>query len=95
MGLVWDPIALQVVVYPNYGNVIYMLDPATWTCTSETYGSTQGTDYPQNTDAGYGGQGINSGDEGTFGHFQYSAANDVFLLCNNWKSDCWYLRRNR
>jgi hypothetical protein len=88
-GLVWDPIGHRVVVYPNGGNVIWYLDPKTWTCSSETYGSVQGTDYPQNTDVSAGAQ------SGTFGHFQYFQALDIFTLCNDPVKDCWYLRPTR
>jgi hypothetical protein len=70
-GMVWDPVAQQVIAYPNGGNALVILDPTTWTCTTETYGSRQGTDYPQNTI-------ILSGVSGTFGHFQYIPAYDIF-----------------
>jgi len=88
MGAQWDPIGKRVVIYPNAGNVIWYLDPATWTCSSETYGATQGTDYPQNTP-------LPSGDAGTFGHFAYDPTFDVFVLCNDPYNDCWYLRPSR
>ncbi|MBS0364889.1 MAG: hypothetical protein JSR67_03585 [Proteobacteria bacterium] len=88
MGLAWDPVGKRVAIYPNAGNAIWYLDPATWTCTSETYGATQGTDYPQNTVI-FGGQ------NGTFGHFAYDPAWDVFVLCNDPNNDCWYLRPRR
>lgn len=88
MGAAWDPIKQSVAIYPNGGNSIWHLDPKTWTCTSETYGSTQGTDYPQITP-------VPSGDAGTFGHFAYDPVLDVFVLCNDPNNDCWYLRPNR
>jgi hypothetical protein len=88
MGAVWDPIGKRVVIYPNAGNVIWYLDPTTWTCSSETYGATQGSDYPQDTP-------LPSGDAGTFGHFAYDPAFDVFVLCNDPYNDCWYLRPSR
>lgn len=93
MGVAWDQVARRVVVYPNYGNTMYYLDTTTWTCTPQTFGTTQGTDYPQNVMGSYGG--ITSGTEGTFGHFQYSPKSDVFILCNDKGSDCWYLRLPR
>jgi hypothetical protein len=30
---------------------------------------------------------------GTFGHFAYVPAYDVFVLCNDIHNDCWYLHR--
>jgi hypothetical protein len=88
-GLAWDAARHQVVAYPNGGNVLYILDPKTWTCTTETYGTTQLLDYPQNTPFATG----TGGDMGTFGHFAYFAAYDIFVLCNDIHNDCWYLRR--
>jgi glucuronoarabinoxylan endo-1,4-beta-xylanase len=87
-GVVWDPISRRVVIYPNGGNVIWFLDPHTWTCTSETYGSTQGTDFPQNSP-------LASSADGTFRHFDYDPSMDVFVLCNDWANDCWYLHLMR
>jgi hypothetical protein len=84
MGSAWDPIDHVVVIYPDTGNVLYMLNPKTWTCTTETYGSVQGTDYPQNTA---------SGNRGTFKRFNYFPKLDVFVLCNDPYNDCWILRR--
>jgi len=89
MGVAWDPIGNRVVVYPNAGNVIWYINPVTWTCTTGTYGSVQGTDYPQNTPL------PGTGADGTYGHFQYDPTFDVFLLCNDPNNDCWYLRLNR
>jgi hypothetical protein len=96
-GLAWDPLDRRVVIYPNgyvngnpAGNVLYLLDPGTWTCTTETYGITQGVDYPQLTP-----DVTLSGTYGTFGHFAYLPKNDIFILCNDWANDCWYLRRRR
>jgi hypothetical protein len=93
-GLAWDPIGKVVVVYMNGGpatggQTLYLLDPKTWACTSETYGSVQGTDYPQST------PNFDTGDMGTFGHFQYIAAYDIFVLCNDPHEDCWYFRPKR
>jgi hypothetical protein len=91
-GMVWDPIDRRVVIYPNTSATLYILDPVTWTCTSESYGSIQfpaaGADYPQDTP-------ITTGQQGTFGHFGYDPGFDVFALCNDPANDCWYLRRRR
>jgi len=88
MGAFWDPIGRRVVIYPNAGNTVWYINPTTWTCTSETYGSTQGTDYPQNTP-------LPSGDAGTYGHFAYDPVLDVAILCNDPFNNCWYFRFKR
>ncbi len=86
-GLAWDPIDQVVVGYPNGGNVLYILNPKTWTCTTESYGSSQGTDYPQNDAA--------TASSGTFKHFNYVSSLDEFVLCNDPYNDCWVLHRPR
>jgi Bacterial Ig domain len=87
VGLAWDPISNAAIGYPNGGNVIYVLNPKTWTCTTETYGSTQGTDYPQND--------VETSSSGTFKHFNYISSLDEFVLCNDPYNDCWVLHRPR
>jgi chitobiase/beta-hexosaminidase-like protein len=89
-GVVWDPISKAIRIFQNGGNVQYLLDPKTWTCTTETYGSVQGTDYPQPTVIDPG-----NGDEGTFGHFRYNPSTDTFVLWNDPFNDIWTLRPNR
>jgi hypothetical protein len=86
-GLAWDPIEKVVVGYANGGNVLYLLSPKTWTCKTETYGSSQGVDYPQDDAPTEGG--------GTFKRFNYFPNLDLFVLCNDPRNDCWYLRRRR
>jgi hypothetical protein len=90
VGIAYDPIGRRIVMWPGAGNVIWYMDTGTWTCTSETYGSTMGVDYPQNTDT----EGDPSA-TGTFSRFGYFPAYDIFVLCNDPRKDCWYLRLNR
>jgi hypothetical protein len=87
-GVAWDPISNRVIVYLNGGNALYLLDPATWTCTVELHGSVQGVDYPQNTLIPSG-----SAAAGTFKKFSYFPNLDVFALCNDPEKDCWTLKR--
>jgi len=92
-GLVWDPIAKQVVIYPGFGNNLYFLDPkqTNWVCISEAFGATQGVDYPQDSFTTSGAEG----GEGTFTKFNYSPSLDVFEICNDYNKDCWYFHRRR
>lgn len=90
-GLAWDPIARLAVIYPGTGNTLYLLDPKTWKCTTESYGSTQGTDYPQNTVA----SACDNSGTCVFKRFAYYPGLDVFVLLNDYQNDAWYLRRRR
>ena len=91
VGMAWDPIGKRVVLYPSYGNVVWFIDPKTWTCTNETYGSVQGTDYPQDS------VGIHEvgADVATLHKFGYFPNLDTFVLCNDPNNDCWYLNLQR
>ncbi|HTC76956.1 MAG TPA: hypothetical protein VK684_15350, partial [Edaphobacter sp.] len=80
----WDPIDNMVVLYPDQGNTLWLLNPKTWKCTTETYGSVKGTDYPQDT---------NASGHGAFKRFNYFPTLDVFVICNDPQNDCWLLRR--
>jgi hypothetical protein len=88
-GAQWDPIDQVVVVYPSQGNVLYLLNPATWTCTTETWGSTQGVDYPQNSNSE-----SNGADQFTFKHFAYFPNLDAYVLINDAQQDAWILHRH-
>jgi len=91
VGMQWDPIGKRIVLYPNYGNAIWFINPKTWSCTSETYGSVQGTDYPQDS-ADIHNVGS---DVATLHKFGYFPNLDTFVLCNNPDNDCWYLNLRR
>jgi hypothetical protein len=90
VGINYDPIGHRIVMWPGTGNTIWYMDTGTWTCTSETYGSTKGTDFPQDTDTENDPSAT-----GTFTRFGYFPAYDIFVLCNDPRNDCWYLRLNR
>lgn len=95
-GLEWDAIGRRIVVYPGYGNKISFIDPKTWICTSETYGATQGVDYPQNhlnyNSTGTTPPGTDPAINHLFGSFP---ALDVFPMINNATADAWYLNLRR
>jgi hypothetical protein len=84
-GLVWDPVDQVVVGYPGSGNTIWLLSPKTWTCTTETHGSTKGVDYPQDANANLAG---------IFKHFNYFPSIDTYVVCNDPNNDCWSLKRH-
>jgi hypothetical protein len=85
-GVAWDPVGHVAVIYPGSGNQIYLLNPQTWTCTTESYGSTLGVDYPQNQ---------NPSVNGMIKRFNYFPALDVFIMVNDYANDAWELHRLR
>lgn len=85
-GSAWDPIERAVVTYNSSGNSVYVINPHTWLCYTDSYGSTKGVDYPQDQNA----QGT-----GIISRFNYNPTFDVFTVCNDPENDCWYLRRRR
>jgi hypothetical protein len=87
-GAQWDPIDKVIVIYPNVGNTLYLLNPTNWTCTAETHGSAQGVDYPQNSVQTETGVGL------TFKHFAYFPNLGLYALCNDAAHNCWTLHRH-
>lgn len=90
VGTNYDPIGRRIVMWPGTGNTVWYMDTGTWSCTSETYGSIKQLDYPQDTDTENDPSAT-----GTFTRFGYFPAYDIFVLCNDPRNDCWYLRLKR
>jgi len=88
--MAWDPVARVIRVLVDGSNVQYLLTPSTtsttWNCTTETYGSSIGADYPP---------AMASTMRGIFGRWNYFADWDVYIFCNDPSADCWYFRPNR
>jgi chitodextrinase len=78
-GLVYDYALDRIVGYPNQGNTVYIFDPDTKTCTTQTYANG-----PQNTP--------DSNTQGTFGRFQYFPALDAFAIVNGADDNAYLLR---
>ena len=88
--MAWDPVARVIRVLVDGSNVQYLLKPSTtsttWNCTTETYGSSVGVNYPP---------AMASTMRGIYGRWNYFADWDVYILCNDPTQDCWYFRPNR
>lgn len=78
-GIAYDSNRRQVVLWSS-GNNITVYDPATNSCTTETY-----TGGPNGQDANY---------NGTLGRFRYFPQLGVFAVCENADENCFALRRN-
>lgn len=78
-GFVYDSALDKIVGWPNQGNTVYIFDPATLTCTQQTY-----PNGPVNTPE--------SITQGTFGRFQYFPALDAFAVVNAGDDNAYILR---
>jgi chitodextrinase len=82
-GLAYDSANDRIVGWPNFGNTVYIFDPATKSCSTQTYagGPADSVDF--------NGKLMSNG---TFGRFQYFPALDAFVLVNFWTNDAYMLR---
>ncbi|HTR37098.1 MAG TPA: LamG-like jellyroll fold domain-containing protein [Bryobacteraceae bacterium] len=78
-GLVYDYALDQIVGYPNAGNTVYIFNPDTMSCTTQTFDNG-----PQAT--------LESDLQGTFGRFQYFPSLDVFAIVNAADDNAYLLR---
>ena len=74
-GLAYDSDSKQIVGWAG-GDTVYLFDPQTRTCASETHPGGPGPAQPN----------------GTFGRFRYFPALGVFALVNGWKQNAFVLR---
>ena len=82
-GLAYDPAGDRIVGWPNFGDAVYLFNPDTRSCTTETFvggppdSSHQGSPHTTN---------------GTNGRFRYFAAERIFVLANQATNDVYLLR---
>jgi hypothetical protein len=82
-GLAYDSGRDRIVGWPNFGNTVYIFNPDTKSCTTETHPGGP----PNSTD--YNGKIYSTG---TYGRFQYFPALDAFVVVNFWTNDAYLLR---
>ena len=83
-GLAFDTVQNLVVGWPDFGGTIYLYNPDTDSCTTQTYSSSAPPDSAHTGSA--------STTNGTFGRFQYFPALGVFALINDYNIDAHTLR---
>ena len=83
-GLQWDPVLQLVVGWPNFGGTLYLYDPVSDSCTTQTYSASA----PPDSDM----TGSPSTTNGTFKRFGYFPAMGVYALVNEWDTDVHTLR---
>jgi hypothetical protein len=82
-GVTYDLVLDKIVVWPNFGNTVYLLDDTNWTCKAVTYSGgppdSQQLGRPSTTN-------------GTFGRFRYFPGKGVYALVNGANTDGFALR---
>jgi hypothetical protein len=82
-GLTYDPVQDRIVGWPNFGNTVYLFDPDTKSCTTQTIANG-----PENSSQ----SGSANSSNGTFGRFRYFPAFGVFTLVNDGEINVHTLR---
>jgi hypothetical protein len=82
-GVTYDPVLDKTVIWPNFGNTVYLMDDTTWTCTTATYAGG-----PPNSHH----VGSSNGTWGTFGRFQYVPSLGIYVVVNDWDINGYTLR---
>jgi hypothetical protein len=83
-GLAFDSIQNLIVGWPNFGPTVYLYNPDTDSCTTETFIPNAPPDSHQ--------QGPPSTSNGTFGRWQYFPAFNIYVIINEWNIDVHTLR---
>ena len=82
-GVAYDPVLDRVVGWPNFGDAVYLLNPDTKSCTTETFSGG-----PPDSDH----QGSAHTSNGTYGRFRYFPERGVFVLVNEATTNTYILR---
>ncbi|MES2213641.1 MAG: hypothetical protein V4473_02270 [Patescibacteria group bacterium] len=81
-GVAYDSAIDRIVGWPNFGNTVYLFDPATGTCTTQTFSGGP----PDSRNAS---NSVST--TGTFGRFQYFPSLDTFVVVNDGSTDAYAL----
>jgi hypothetical protein len=82
-GLAYDSKLDRMVGWPNFGDTVYLFDPDTKSCTTETFpGGPPDSSH----------QGSSKTTNGTFGRLRYFPHQNVFVLVNDANDDTYLLR---
>src|SRR6185369_15820574 len=84
-GVAYDSATKQIVGWPDFGNTVFVFDPGTKSCSTQTFSGGP----PDSHDASG-----NSYSTGTNGRFQYVPSLDAFALVNSASNDAYMLRLN-
>lgn len=82
-GLAYDSSRERVVGWPNFGDTVYLFDPDTKSCTTETFPSGP-------PDSSHAGSAHST--NGTYGRFRYFPDKGVFALVNQATNNTYLLR---
>lgn len=82
-GVDYDPVLDRIVGWPNFGDTVYLFDPATGACASQTFSGGP----PDSRDAS---NSVST--TGTFGRFRYLLSSNAYLLVNEASQNAFMLR---
>jgi len=84
-GVAYDPVLDRIVGWPNFGDTVYLFNPDTKSCTTQTFSGGP----PDSTH-----QGSAHTSNGTYGRFRYFPERGVFVLVNEASNNTYILRLN-
>jgi hypothetical protein len=82
-GVDYDPVLDRIVGWPNFGNIVYIFNPDTATCTTQTHSGGP----PDSLD---GSSNVRT--NGTFGRFRYLPALNAYIVTNDSNTNAYLLR---
>ena len=82
-GLAYDPMIDRIVGWPNFGDTIYIFNPDTKSCTTQTFSGGP-------PDSSH--QGSTHTTNGTYGRFRYFPEKGVFVVVNEASNNTYILR---
>jgi hypothetical protein len=84
-GVDYDPVLDKIVGWPNFGNTVYIFDPVTATCTTQTFSGGP----PDSRDASN-----TIVTTGTFGRFKYIPSLNSYIVINDATTNAYLLKLN-
>jgi hypothetical protein len=81
-GVAYDSLRDKIVGWPNFGNTVYIFDPAVGTCTTQTFSGGP----PDSRNAANVVETT-----GTYGRFRYFPSIDAFILVNDAETNAYML----
>ncbi len=82
-GLTYDSATQKIVGWPDFGNIAYVFDPSTNTCTATSFGGADGNVSSCGAGTSQSDCPRDGSSTGTYGRFQYFPSQNQFVLLNS------------